>query len=261
MRKIILCADDYAQNEAVSKGIVTLLAKQRLSATSCLTTSAEWIEHAGWLKPYENQIDIGLHFNLTEGPQKKFCSITTALLKSHLRMINKKMIEKELEQQLDFFVTQMNRLPDFIDGHLHVQHFPVIRDALLAVYQRHFTKKNCYIRVANHGWLKGWKSFIVTASGARVLKKQLNKLAIPHNDSFAGFYNFADAKNYSEYFKNFLKAIDQKGLIMCHPGLPSTAKDDCLYKSRGLEYRYFMSDEFINDCQREQIAMVRYQQC
>ena len=39
---IILCADDYALTEGVSRAIGELAAAQRLSATSVLVTSAHW---------------------------------------------------------------------------------------------------------------------------------------------------------------------------------------------------------------------------
>ena len=39
---IILCADDYALTEGVSRAIGELAAARRLSATSVLVTSAHW---------------------------------------------------------------------------------------------------------------------------------------------------------------------------------------------------------------------------
>ena len=39
---IILCADDYALTEGISRAIGELAAAQRLSATSVLVTSAHW---------------------------------------------------------------------------------------------------------------------------------------------------------------------------------------------------------------------------
>ena len=43
MNKVILCADDYAQNDAISDGILQLLDKGVINATSCLTTAANWL--------------------------------------------------------------------------------------------------------------------------------------------------------------------------------------------------------------------------
>jgi len=39
---IILCADDYALTEGISRAIGELAAAKRLSATSVLVTSARW---------------------------------------------------------------------------------------------------------------------------------------------------------------------------------------------------------------------------
>jgi hypothetical protein len=49
------------------------------------------------------------------------------------------------------------------------------------------------------------KSFIITAGGALALKQRLQQLTIPHNNTFSGIYNFAQAANYSNFFKKFLK--------------------------------------------------------
>src|SRR3990167_9134435 len=248
MKQFVLCADDYAQNAAVSQGILELIEKKRISATSCLTNSPHWPTHASWLKPYQNSIDAGLHFNLTEGkPLSDLTSLTKngylpsikkLLIYSHLGLLEQQEIVTELEQQLYCFTRHFDQLPDFIDGHLHVHHLPIVREALLAFYQRYFPNKTCYIRIASNGWRAFFsfnekiKSFIITASGALTLKQRLQQLNIPHNNTFSGIYNFANAMHYSHYFKKFLTKIADNGLIMCHPGLVDDAATDPLYRSR-----------------------------
>ena len=67
---IALCADDYAQNQAIDDGILSLLAEQRLSAVSCFSTAPRWRQQSA---PALREVaaagaaDVGLHFNLTEG--------------------------------------------------------------------------------------------------------------------------------------------------------------------------------------------------
>src|SRR5580693_851904 len=116
MKYIILCADDYGQTCAISQAIIDLLKSRRLTAISCMVTSSGWPLHAPWLIPYKNQVDIGLHFNLTEGKGP----LSLLLLKSHLRQLHKHTIRAELNTQLDQFISAMGVLPDFIDGHQHV---------------------------------------------------------------------------------------------------------------------------------------------
>ena len=64
---IILCADDYALTEGVSRAIGELAAAQRLSATSVLVTSAHWPASAPRLCVHRGHLSVGLHLDLTLG--------------------------------------------------------------------------------------------------------------------------------------------------------------------------------------------------
>src|SRR5690242_13463328 len=64
-QRVILCADDYAIAPGVSRAILALIDRGRLTATSCMAASRFWPEHAGWLRPRAGKADIGLHFTLT----------------------------------------------------------------------------------------------------------------------------------------------------------------------------------------------------
>src|SRR3989338_3630816 len=97
---IILCADDYGQNKPISQAIITLIEKKRLSATSCLTTFPHWLEFAKFLQPYIDSIDIGLHFNLTEGDPGRVMSLSQLLKKAYLRQLDKQRILAEFNRQL-----------------------------------------------------------------------------------------------------------------------------------------------------------------
>ncbi|WP_281352708.1 ChbG/HpnK family deacetylase [Skermanella pratensis] len=49
----------------VSSAIRDLIDRERLSATSCMTLTPFWRDHATWLLPYVDQVDVGLHLTLT----------------------------------------------------------------------------------------------------------------------------------------------------------------------------------------------------
>ena len=66
-RKIVLCADDYAMSEGISRGIIELLGSGRLSATSVMGNMPEWKSLAPELSPFRRIRGIGLHLNLTTG--------------------------------------------------------------------------------------------------------------------------------------------------------------------------------------------------
>lgn len=250
-KKIILCADDYGQNDAISDAIVKLIAKQRLSATSCMTTSEYWSENAKKLLPYVDQIDIGLHFNLTDTT-----SLPKLILAAYLRRLNQKTIEQEFNRQLDNFVAAMSRLPDFIDGHQHVHQLPIIRDAILNVYRQRLRQGNVYIRCINLKNKFSAKKLIIYLLGSAALKKRLQQLSIPHNQYFSGIYDFSNATHYAKIFPEFLKEVDDGGLIMCHPGLESDDVKDEIAYGRKFEYEYFMSDKFVEDCELAKVKIL-----
>lgn len=270
MKSIVLCADDYGLNPRVSEGIIELIAHQRLSATSCMTNSIYWQAAAKALKPFRNQIDIGLHFNLTEGSYLSSGHTQTALpallTKAILKQLDFQTIVVELQHQLDAFENTLQMPPDFIDGHQHIHHFPVIREALLFVYQQRFPQHMPYIRISANSHAKkrfnhktGLKTAAISLTGAQKLRKKLDDLQIPYNHGFSGIYNFKKANNYRHYFQQFLTEIATGGLIMCHPGLYSESYPDLLKNSRPQEWQYFMSPAFIEDCQNAKVSIGRFQ--
>lgn len=269
VKRIILCADDYGQNTAISQAIIELINKKRLSATSCLATFLDWEEHAEWLRTLERPVDIGLHFNLTEGKpllpefkevyQDDFFSLPKLMLLAFSKRLHPRVIELEFYMQLERFISSLGRIPDFIDGHQHIHQFPIVRDAILRVYEKHLRKYGTYIRsVYKKTSFINFKEKIIQLSGARKFRKQLIKRQIPRNTSFSGIYNFKNAKNYSKLFPQYLKESLDGGLIMCHPGLGSDDKTDAISEARCKEYLYLLSDQFLRDCFAEKVMLVRF---
>lgn len=276
MKSIILCADDYGQTTAISQAIIQLLQQKRLSATSCMTTSPFWQLHSQWLKSPNIQADIGLHINLTEGKPlsplmldrfgNNFPKLSELLMKTHLKRIDFNVIFAEVNAQIDEFERNMGFLPHFIDGHQHVHQLPIIRDVVLKIYDTRLRQdSHCYVRCIDdqHVFFRikddaYIKRCIIQLSGASAFKKQLQLRKIPHNTSFAGIYNFKNVKSYSQIFFTFLKQIKNNGLIMCHPGLKSDRSDnDPIFYSREEEYRYFLSDAFLEVCQQQHVVLKR----
>lgn len=266
MKQIILCADDYGQNEAISQAIINLIQKKRITATSCMTNAPNWSLFAKWLLPYLNQIDLGLHFNLTEGKSLtdhwQMLPVSKLIIKSHLRLIKERDVINELHKQLDLFQETLGRLPDFIDGHQHVHHMPIIRNALFKVYEERLSPR-CYIRsvYAPSTFFQMTKAYlktcVVQVSGAMAFKKKLVKRNIPHNLSFAGFYNFKTS-SYRLLFNQFARLVQDKGMIMCHPGLNSEDGIDHIQIARSDEYEYLVGDQFLKDCEFHQLALMRF---
>lgn len=272
-KRIVLCADDYGQAPEISQAIITLIQYGRLSATSCMVNSPFWQEHAKWLQPYKGQIDIGLHFNLTEGePLSKPFSLlygnqgiplSQLLRKALLRRLDKASIVAECHAQLDYFEDALGFKPRYIDGHQHVHQFPVVREAMLEVYEERLHEKQAYIRlpavnIQMSDYFKNPKKVMIYLSGTKGLRHLLQANDIPYNQTFAGIYAFSEARNYPNIFLNFLRDIGNGGIIMCHPGLAPGNKNDSIAQARPHEYRYFFSGQFLEDCVDHGVMIKRF---
>jgi predicted glycoside hydrolase/deacetylase ChbG (UPF0249 family) len=271
MKRIVLCADDYGQNSAISQAIVELLEAKRLSAVSCMVTDPKLPVYAKNLESFKETTDIGLHFNLTEGkllsanfPQST--PLNTLIINSNLRNLHKETIADELRAQLDVFASTFNKLPDFIDGHQHVQQLPVIRDALLMVYDERLRANGTYLRCTySPGALTKIntaayiKQLIIQLCGGIGFKKLLMTHKIPHNQSFTGIYDFKNSYNYTQLFLQFLDQIADGGIIMCHPGLVGK-ETDVIVTTRHHEYCYFSSQQFLHDLSNKNVKLVRFKE-
>jgi chitin disaccharide deacetylase len=259
-KKITICADDYSQNIAVSKGIIELAQNRRISAVSCLVNREDFSFYADQIKPLIDTIDIGLHFNLTDN-----YNLATLLINSKLHLLRQTDIEVEFNRQLNRFVKIMGKTPDFIDGHQHVHHLPIICDAIFNICDKRIKGKKPYIRYVNYESLKQLptaqlKNFIIKTIADSHFEQKLIALNIPYNKSFAGIYDFKDSPNYASIFPHFLAMIQNNGIIMCHAGKLSNDPDDPIAKCRYDEWRYFMSEQFLLDCQNVGVTIGKFEQ-
>jgi chitin disaccharide deacetylase len=269
MTSIVLCADDYGQNAAISQAIVNLFEQKRLSATSCMVTAPAWVDSIKLLEPHKNKVDIGLHLNLTEGKplsksMDKFLPLRDLIIKTHTKKVEKEPIVTELSAQLDHFIETFGQLPDYLDGHHHVHQLPIVRDIVFDLYESKLREMGAYIRctfdpaslkrVKDVAFLK---QLVIQLSGGIVFRKELIKRKIPHNKSFAGIYNFTKSYEYSDLFPRFIKQVSDGGIIMCHPGLMGK-EEDMIATARHHEYLYFCSNAFNRERNKASLNIVRF---
>ena len=221
-----------------------------------------FILHASELRSLKQHIKIGLHFNLTEGyliirARKTLFSLNELLIKTHMRSIKLSSIAKEFSAQLDQFIEVIGRLPDFIDGHQHVHQFPIIRQIILIFMREVESVMELSIRstwpsinLPEHQF----KAKVLGFTGGKILHKQLLKLGIPHNGYFSGIYDFAPGTNYRDLFRKWLNLAKENTLIMCHPG-EGSGSTDSIAQARSMELDYFLSDEFLNDCNENYVHL------
>lgn len=275
MRSVILCADDYARNPAITKGILQLAIKGRISATSCMTTFEHWPTAAVQLKPISSNLDVGLHLNLTEGrpltpyfphtDKGRFYSLGKLMQFAFTKRLNEQALHQELNAQIEMFIKHFGCPPDFIDGHQYVHQLPVVRKVCVALAKKMFPRKRPYVRVASSGWVKDFqasakpvKSLVIALTGAPALKQMLFKARVPFNRSFSGIYAFKHSEQYASLFPKFLRFAKDKGIVVCHPGLGSSDLTDPIRDYRQKEFEYLSSEQFLKDCEYHEVKISRF---
>jgi chitin disaccharide deacetylase len=273
-RPIVLCADDYAIAPGVSRAILELIDAGRISATSCLTISPLWREHAAWLRQRDGHADIGLHLALTDfaplGAMPRLARAGRLPPLSHLlalaltRRLSADEIAGEIDRQIDRFTFEFGRPPDFIDGHQHVHQLPIVRDVVAGRLKR--LPPEAYVRVCDEPAAAIMRRRIapvralVVSQLAKGLRRRVRKLGIPANGRFAGVRDFDEKQPYRELFGRFID--DPRGplLVMCHPGVPDEdlAAIDPVTSPREDEYRYLASDAFPADLARANVTVARF---
>ncbi len=276
LKKIIVCADDFALNAGVSAAILELLSKGAISATSCMSTSPLWPEWGQYLKPLKSQVDLGLHLDLSEFLPlsvdrplglKKPQSIGKIILKSYGHRFSLNALIAEIHLQLEQFKTVLGFTPDFIDGHQHVHQFPQIRDALITVYTNYFKNNESppVLRLVNgQPFFRPLKDslgkLLIHGLGRNALKRRLDKAKIAYYPDFKGIYVFKGNPLIAELWPYFLQDIKPGGLVMCHPGHLSDPKTDPIASIRENEYCFLNSDRWPALCQEKSIQLCRYKE-
>jgi predicted glycoside hydrolase/deacetylase ChbG (UPF0249 family) len=257
---IILCADDYALTEGVSRAIGELAAAQRLSAASVLVTSAHWPAGAPRLCVHRGHLSVGLHLDLTLGaplgpmprlaPAGKFPGLRGLMVRALLGLLDGDEIRAEIGRQLDRFEAGISAPPDHIDGHQHVHALSGVRQALLETVQRRYPSCPPLIRDPSDrlGAITARRVAVAKAITVRALAlgfaRTAKGLGLPVNDSFAGFSNFDVGAPYAEELKSALSQPGRRHIVMCHPGHVDAelAGLDPVVERRRMEYDALMRD-------------------
>ena len=250
-----LCADDFAQNAAISDAVLELLSARRLSATSVFSQSTIWPALAPQLRQITD-IDIGLHFNLTQPFDGKEKPLPYWLVASQIGGLSLTVLSDSLRRQMDAFTSALGRLPDFIDGHQHVHALPQIRHALFSVLGEYaFPAGQPYLRAPDRLGHPG---------DSRLKEAILRMVCRGFADAaatagfcvpawFGGLYSLSPKADYRALMIQWLAAGSDGALLMCHPGRAEAG--DPIAGTRVNECRYLGSDRFIEDCAQAGVAL------
>lgn len=256
LKQIILNADDFAMNAAVSRGIINLARLGRLTATSAMTLSPRWAADAVELQEFKSQIDVGLHLDWTSPfavAKGHGLSLKRGILIAALGGYNKNKARTVIEHQLDLFEKVWGASPTHIDGHQHVQQFKGIREALVEVMVKRYghlpkTQKP-YLRISEDPSNRfNIKSKIIASLNAKALKDITVQANINTAKGLLGIYNFSGGElAYTQRMSQWLSDAPAGGIIMCHPAYGSTDVcdiEDDIAEARQWEYGFLAGDVF-----------------
>ena len=269
MKKIILCADDYALTPEISRGIRDLISNKRITATSCMVCSPYFEEESA--KLCELDVDIGLHLtltthsplnNLTHEKVKFPLSISQFYNHYFFGDLSIDFIETEFRSQLSLFKKTFGKHPDHIDGHHHIHQLPKISKMLSELIDEE--SPGSAVRITKDRHLRVIqrktaiiKTLFIDALGRLAYKTMKNKNR--KFTAFSGVYNFSTALGVDDIFQRLFKFSLDGELIMCHPGYSCDLLQniDSLSSARDYELAYFMSCNFKKLISEENIKLSR----
>lgn len=251
LRRVILCADDFAVNASASRGIAELATAGRLSATSVMVLSPRWVQDVALLAPLRGHIDVGLHLDWTSEfavAQGHGLSLGRAMLKALLGGFDRRAARAVIDHQLDLFESQWQAPPDYVDGHQHVQQFAGIRQALVQALSERYGHRGGvqpYLRLSRapvgQADLKAW---VIAAMGARALEKGAACAGLVRARDLIGIYDFTgDQAAYGRAMAQWLAQSSTGSIIMCHPAQAAEAGDE-IGPARVWEHAYLHSADF-----------------
>lgn len=260
MKHLILNADDFAFNAAVSRGIVTLAQLGRLTATSAMTLSPRWAKDAPALAELRAQIDVGLHLDWTspfaiEAGHGR--GLKRAMLTAVLGGYSQAKARDVIERQLDAFEQVWQAPPSHIDGHQHVHQFKGIRDALVDIMAKRYKgvaiDQKPYLRISRgaskgaSGWLDV-KANVIAALNSNAIKNIAIKASITPARGLFGIYNFEGSEgDFGRLMAQWLMEAPDHTIIMCHPAngaIDALDADDGIAQARQREFNYLSNDAF-----------------
>lgn len=267
VRTLGLCADDFGLWPSVSRGIVRLARAQRLTVVSCITTGDAWRASAPLLADLPDSVEIGLHFNLTEGLPLStelarawpvLPALPTLIAQAHLRRLPVDALRAEWRAQVAAFTDATGRVPQTIDGHQHVHHLPQVREVVVQGIEQLLPAPAVRDTGVLPGPGFGWKRQLIAGTGGRWLHRELLRRGWLHNPALLGVYDFIDA-DYRGWMQRWLRALPESGgLVFCHPGeIDAQSAGDAIAGARQRELAYLESGAFADDLAAANVKLGR----
>lgn len=255
-RTLAVCADDFGLAEPISAAIEHLARRGRVTAIACIVNTPRWRDDARRLGGLPARVELGLHFNLSEGAPlsaalaqhwPRLPRLPKLIIDAHLRRLPLAALRAEFEAQCAAFRAATGRAPAFIDGHQHVQHLPGVRAVVLDGVQAWQPPPALRAtgRLPGPGW--ALKRRLIECTGGRALQRELERRGLRHNALLLGAYDF-EARDYRGLMQGWLGQVGADGaLLFCHPANAAPGSADPIAAARVRERAYLDSDAFAQD--------------
>ncbi|HYB51078.1 MAG TPA: ChbG/HpnK family deacetylase [Burkholderiaceae bacterium] len=266
-RHWISCADDFAIDEGAVDGILELIERGRITATSALVDSPLWQSSAQQLRAQlqrsaahgSSRADVGLHLNLTQafaGQKTAVWPLAELMARCALRAVPRPLLHRAIEHQLDAFEEALGQRPDYVDGHQHVHQFAVVREALVGALRRRYGSRLPWVRSTRPpAAVRDLKARGIAALGDRRLRELAAASQLATNAYLVGVYDFrADARAYWMHLERWVREGPEATVLMSHPALRSRAEDP-LAAARPMEFAALASAQFGVLLERAHIAL------
>ena len=240
MKKITINVDDLGLSPAVNQAVIQLAQQKRIHSTSFMSLGHIDQQDVIALNSYD--IDIGLHFDLTEFGQQG--SLKQVLMQSLFYRWSETRLIDHITKQLDAFEEKIGQVPVFVDGHQHVHQFPQIQNLLFKTLEQRYGKK--ILLRSTKPIQKDFKSYLIYLLGGFRFNQLIQQKKWQSNTDFGGIYGFnADERMLETLWNQWLgQASTQGTVLMCHPAIPDVTWQDSIKTTRELEYKWLSSERF-----------------
>ena len=254
-RQITVCVDDFGMHDGINQAALDLAGRQRISAISCMVDGPAWETGSRALKHNAFAVEVGLHLNFTEDFGQGLASVPLPklIVSAHARLLDRAVVRREIERQVDLFESTVGCPPDFIDGHQHVHQLPVIREALIDVLDRRAASRKPWLRAscppgrfARSALSRSarFKSRLIGWLGASACSRLARRHGYRQNRHLLGAYGFdAPEGQYAELLEAWFDSADAGDILMCHPSVSGPWQDPIL-QARHREYGVLASQAF-----------------
>jgi predicted glycoside hydrolase/deacetylase ChbG (UPF0249 family) len=256
MKYLILSADDFGMNEAVSRGILTAASQGSLRATAAMANCAFFESALSELDASGESLDVGIHLNLTWGIPLSHPSLIPSIVDDEDRLLTRgALLQRSLlhriseDEVYEEFRAQCARLAlirgriTHLDGHHHIHVYPVVRRAAERVAHEFGIS---YVRAPREGLWSPWYWGMGRRLGMSLLrssgKPYWRKRGFCTPDFFGGFALGCGPAFRERWIGTLSRIREGVTEIMVHPGY-SSGDNDTYDEGRRDELEWLVSGE------------------